>query len=547
MNFLPLMLEQRAVVAAITLLLGLFVFSGLSFLLFHLRITRLPAAGVVDYLGYMVTDVMGSGVPGSTLSVPRPSSKYANRLARFIEPHVVGKRREKFVIVVPIQSAIDEWVERLRASSFGFLIGSTYTGIALVCTFGLIAWVLFTDVSQAIQQNTANSGALANAVRTMGAKFVISSTGLLLAILHMFVQWWQTHGLRTALDRLEGELAPCFIDLRRAKLEIMEESLSCAREVRPSIEQHERHSVERLDRLRDIEVSVKDLGGEVTASLDGIMREAIAEQVRSLLTDMRAFAEQIAGDVQKSVQGNLGELSGQLVTALSRIQTALESQPQSEVEKLLRCVQDAVTGGFSSETKNMSKLLSEFQNVFPTLAHQLQGVSENLQAVLSGLAAQQQAHNALMEGMAQATADNVQRLGSELAREGSGAMERVLHATNERIDGMVQALHEAAQHTAGRASGMRTDFELTAARVCEITPPWRSCTGLSTVMVCCTPTSGSRRRGSLVSSDMLEHLRSSMQRCARRACSRERGSSPALYFPNGAAWDTGAGRPCGMK
>jgi hypothetical protein len=454
---------------AVAFLFSLFVFSSLSLL-------RTPAALI------RTADTTAATVLGNLRGQEQQLNSAGRALSRTLRTQVLGERNGRWVLGQPLGSVVEEWADRVRTRSAGFIVGGSFTGFALVITFGLIAYVLFTDVSRAIQLSdvatpltsggaSPSTGAaeLAAAVAKMGSKFFISSAGLLLALLNAFTVKWSEALWDKAGEAVCGHLAQHFVEIRGAQLDHMVESTAATRTVSADVQAMRSDLADRLDRLRNIEVSVKDLGTEVTANLNQLVQDALTSKIQLLLTDTRAIAEGIAEQLGQALRGNFRELSERLVSALQDVQTALEKQSGSEVEKLLGRLQDAVSGGFSSETKNMSNLLLEFQSVFPELARQLHSVSGQMAQVLDGLIAQQREQRALVDGMAAATSENVQRLSNDLAKGGAEAMARVLAETNARIDRMVGALDAASMKNAGRAESMSAEFEQIAERVNGVT------------------------------------------------------------------------------
>jgi ABC-type transporter Mla subunit MlaD len=225
----------------------------------------------------------------------------------------------------------------------------------------------------------------------------------------------------------------------------------------------------RLERLQAIEVSVKDLGEEVTRTLGAMVQDAMGDHIKTFLGDIRDEAEKMRAQMESSLRGNLSELAAKLGTSLDRIQATLSSQSSSEVEKLLGKLQDVVTGGFSSETRNMAGLVEQLQKVISQLSHELGGVGSLLRETLDGFQQQNRDQQALLASVAVSTHENVKRLGDDFVREGSEAMTRVLTETNARIERMMTALDQASASAAGRSSASVAEFEALARKVSTVT------------------------------------------------------------------------------
>jgi hypothetical protein len=480
MNLFRSVLQSPEIVGALGLLVALFASSVISFRGIVARVRR-ARSSLKDHLSARLSEPAAA-----------PSEKidaFIETLEHALRSEVSGRRGDRFVLECPLRSPIDEWLEALRARSWGHLIGASYTGIALVLTFLLIAIVLF-QVSGAMNITSGDTQALSEAVRTMGGKFLISCTGLLLAIFHLFVTRRLEWKLARAAREIQEELRPLFFERRTIDLEVMdaqleatervERAIASAQEdlaarimplhaIKPAVVAHQSAVVERLERLRAIEVTVKDLGTEVAANLTALVDSALAQHVQVLLSDLRGFTESISEKLEKSLQGNLNALGERLTASIDAVQATIRSQPTSDLERVMSTFRDSVSGGFNSEAQNISRLLTDFQSVFPTLANELQRVTTSLSDVMRNLDEQRAEQHALVASIATSTSENVQRLGSDFAREGSEAMAKILGETNARIEKMVEAMNSSSQRTVGQTSSLANELDGVAQRVASVT------------------------------------------------------------------------------
>lgn len=480
MNLYQSVLDSPEILGALGILVALFASSILSFqsLVARVRYARTHAR---DYVSARLSD--------RAVQPPDRRLRVLEALVRGLQPDVSGRRGDRFVLECSLRDPVERWVEDLRSRTWGHLIGASYTGIALVFTFLLIALVLF-QVSGAMSIGVSgDTHALSEAVKTMGGKFLISCTGLLLAIAHLFV----VRGVEGKLGEcgwlVQEDLQPVFVDRRTVELELLDAQLEATHgleraivasqedlasrimplhDLKPAIEAHQGALVERLDRLRAIEVTVKDLGVEVSTSLTALVDGAMAQHVQTLLTDLRGLTENIAEKLEKSLQGNISALGERLAASIDGVQATIRAQPTSDLERIMSTFRDSVSGGFNSEAQNISRLLADFEHVFPTLAQELQQVTRSLGDVMAGLGEQQREQHALVASIATSTSENVQRMGVDLAREGSEAMAKILGETNARIEQMVVAMDQAAQRTAGQTSTVASELDAVTQRVAVV-------------------------------------------------------------------------------
>jgi hypothetical protein len=259
------------------------------------------------------------------------------------------------------------------------------------------------------------------------------------------------------------------VDRRTVELQVLEAQVEATQRVERAVGVHRAALVERLEHLRDIEVTVKDLGTEVAASLTSLVDGAMAQHVQVLLTDLRGLTESIADKVEKSLQGNLTALGERLASSIDAVQATIRAQPTSDLERIMSTFRDSVSGGFNSEAQNISRLLSDFQTVFPALAQELQRVAGSLGEVMASLDEQRREQHALVVSIATSTSENVQKLGVDFAREGSEAMSKILAETNVRIEKMIAAMDDTAQRAAGQTSNIAGELDAVAQRVAVVT------------------------------------------------------------------------------
>lgn len=439
------------------------------------------------------------------------------RLAMAVRRARAGMYSGKPVLARPLQEVFADHAKESLDSSWGAWLGTIFTGLALVFTFVLIALVLFRDVGPAIRAVSGESAQvssglsglsaapgvppgdtgsqsgeiLANAVSTLGAKFLISCLGIFLTIIHQALLrtirrraldvaaasaeklrlGWESMEmctLRMQGDMLErvGSLEQTLLNEGKAgRQELTKEMLGVREEMRGGVGALK----EALARLEQITVSVQDLGSEVSEKLANMMKQTIAEEVARRLSEVKQAIDAIEEKLGAFITQNAERLSQDLRAALDQIHQVLVKQPSSEVEKLLDRVKDAVTGGFSSETVNMSEMLLGFSKVLPDMSAQMQSVAGELRKVVTDLGVQQLKTNELVEGIARTSNKHIEEIGTSLAQRGGDALNQLLGTSEEHIGRMVVALQQAAEANAAKASSMATGIEQAGGSVTQVT------------------------------------------------------------------------------
>lgn len=361
-------------------------------------------------------------------------------------------------------------------SQFFIGVGHSLTGVALVFTFALIAWVLVTEVPAAIQ-GVAQSGnaqasqsgtdALQRAVGLMGAKFVVSALGLFLALLFRgFTSLKRDEivsGVEASLSRhrdlfvvaeaQRGEMLRS--DLRRAQEEL-QQSLASSTDV----------VTQRLDQLASIEVSVKDMGNEVKAHLGSLMKQHIADQICEAVADLRVFVDQIVQRLESSLTESFTHLAtdgiSKLTSTLAAIQETIERQTKSDVEKLIVQMREMLSGGFESESRQMTQAMTSLKDVLPRLEGQLRGLTEDMAREMRARAEDGQRAQAELgrqvEGLvaasrqSQAAMDELLLRIGRVAEESTGALHRKLSSSGEALIERFLSASEAG------VNNLRTEF-----------------------------------------------------------------------------------------
>lgn len=291
------------------------------------------------------------------LHVLRTSAESSSRLILATREHLVASHTadtDRFVLSKSLASVRREYAEDEVSHSLAFSFGGLLTGIALLLTFILIAYVMTHDISGAItatgasDENAASGamGTLANGVSTLGGKFYISAAGIGGSVLASFFGNRARNKIFSCAEYPDRRLLAAFTTIGELELNARLDALRIAREdhnIRGS--QHD-EVCRKLDavntglaKLHSIDVSVRDIGNEVSASLKNVMKEAMADQFREILVEMMTQVNEIAERVQASLTQAFGVQLERLATAMQQsleaLQRAVEGQGQGQLEKIL--------------------------------------------------------------------------------------------------------------------------------------------------------------------------------------------------------------------
>jgi hypothetical protein len=358
-----------------------------------------------------------------------------------------------------VDSVIEAQHGRNLLTRLFIAIGHSLTGISLVFTFGLIAYVLASDVPEAIRgvarahdATAMQSGneSLQHAVALMGVKFSISAVGLFGALILRVVEGGfrgslahrAAHSAHVARDLFVSPEHHRFEKMHAAQLAVRDE-LSAMREEAGG---NARQLADRLEKLGSIEVSVKAIGSEVTAHLGSLMKEAVADQIKTALADLQGFAEQLMEQVSRSLRESTVEETKKVLEALQALQKTIESQASSDVEKLVLQMRDMMSGGFQNESQNMIAAMSSLRDVVPKLEEQMRRMTDDVGREMSERAdSNRRAQDQMMEQMRSMLAAN--EASQAASRE---VLARVLEQSEQSAKNIGQRLASSAQDTVAR-------------------------------------------------------------------------------------------------
>jgi ABC-type transporter Mla subunit MlaD len=348
-------------------------------------------------------------------------------------------------------------------------IGHSLTGVALILTFALIAWVLVTEVPGAIQgvavsgESQEGTVALQRAISLIGAKFVVSALGLALSLVFRGLLAWERGQIAAAVHASLRRHRSLFVGADAYRFDLLRADLNSGQgQLREAVLASTESVSERLLQLGSIEVSVKDMGNEVKAHLGSLMKQHVADQIADAVGELRAYADQVVQRIESGLTESFTRLvtSGveQLTATLVAIRETIERQTQSDIERLIGEMRDMMTGGFETESRQMAQAMTSLTEVLPRLETQLRGLvvdmSREMQArtdegqrvhlelgrQVEGLVAasrnSQQAIEGLLARIAEVTEESTGALHARLSASGEAVVERVLSASEAGVSNL---------------------------------------------------------------------------------------------------------------
>lgn len=388
----------------------------------------------------------------------------------------------RLVVTRELEDMLDSYVEH-RTAKVRFTLGSAATGVALLCTFVLIAIVLTNDINAALKASGDGAEAkLADAVGLLGQKFAISATGIGLAIVFGIVNSTIRKRLLAASHAVCSRAAARFATpaslAATAQLELLQESrqqTDAAADQGKRLEAMNAQLAEMktvleatrtdLEKLQSIEVSVQAIGAEVTHQFREMITKDLGEQIKDILREVMVQADAMSNRLrselidgfQKTIEQELPKVIG----SLDEIKKSVEGQAALPVERMLEQLQGIVSGGFKGESAQMSAAIRQFGEVVPALAEQLRSVASTLTKEL-GARAEESARTSdtlfrqvsvLLERMeAQQTAS--ERAVAEITRASTAGAEsmvqRLESTSNEFVAKLLQSSRSEVEALAAR-------------------------------------------------------------------------------------------------
>jgi hypothetical protein len=284
----------------------------------------------------------------------------------------------------PVEPALeDRGRTLLRSSDWGraaYGIGENLTGIALIITFILLGSVLGGPVYEALRgtTETAQGEQLSAAIRQMGAKFFVSATGVLLAIFFQAVSGRWEDKIAERARRLWYKHAERFETLEALRVRTAAERFEELRKVRQELRETRESWSQQFQRLESIEVSVQGIGNEVSSHFGSLMKQQVADVICDKIAVLEESARTVAEQMSIAVSTFVAKELANVRSSLEELQRTVASQSQSDLERLMIQLRDAVSGGFHSQSQDMARQMGQFASLLPRLEEQFALMSTSL-------------------------------------------------------------------------------------------------------------------------------------------------------------------------
>ena len=269
------------------------------------------------------------------------------------------------------------------------------------------------EVNAALQR--LGNDALQRAVGSIGAKFTVSAAGLLFSLVFRVVEGWARSAIYEAARQLGHANRTLFVSQEAHRFSVVRDSLAAIRAesaegtakqtqalvaalvaverevhqgdiqlvaslgaVKQQVQEGDKAVVAALAGLSSIEVSVKAMGAEVTAHLGSILKQHVADQICDALADLRAFAQEQTENLAKAFGAITAEENAKLRESMDGVQRTIAEQSKSDVGKLVEQMRDMMSGGFQSESQNMTSAMAALRDVLPKLEEQMRRMTEDV-------------------------------------------------------------------------------------------------------------------------------------------------------------------------
>lgn len=408
---------------------------------------------------------------------------------------------QRFVLAKSLAAVRREYAEDEVSHHWAFWFGGLLTGLALLATFVLIAYVMTNDISGAIRDTAGEDdtamGHLSEAVRTLGGKFYISAAGIGGSVLALFSSNSARNAILSCAEHPEPRLLSAFTTVEAMLLNAKLHELELARADREARAAQHVELCSKLDmlntrveKLNSIDVSVRDIGNEVSANLKNVMKEAMADQFKEILVqtmaEVSAIAERVQGSLTQTFGQQIQKLAQGMQEGLDALKRAVEGQGQGQLEQILDKLQSTVSGGFQSETKNMAVALDGFAKAIPALEQQLRTMTSDIAAesrqrstetarttqmlldqvasLVDAISAQQTANMQAVAQMQAAAAQGAEDMARRLEASGANLVSSVLGSSRAEIEAIVGQMRAMAEWNASHQG----DIEARAANASNI-------------------------------------------------------------------------------
>lgn len=296
------------------------------------------------------------------------------------------------------------------------LVGENLTAIGLILTFTLLGIVLVGPIFNALGAKETANAELQEAIRKMGAKFFVSAVALLGAVLFQFTARLMTQRTDDQVASAFAGFSQSFEELSTFQARMAQQAAVGVGAMKQVVEGAAGAVNAAAGRLENLKVTL--------AGVDDLL------VARLRAAQLRELSEMVAKAVEPPTI--------RLENGLGKVRSAIENQAQSNLEAVVGKLQDALSGGFQSQSNAMAQQLAEFAQLLPQLQAQFSALTGAL-----GRNAEQ-----LGEQNGKALESLTARIGELLAR-----FDSVSAGMNDSVAQLAKASRDAAARVGDSAQG----------------------------------------------------------------------------------------------
>jgi ABC-type transporter Mla subunit MlaD len=246
--------------------------------------------------------------------------------------------------------------------------------------------------------------------------------------------------------------------------------------------------------MKSIEVSVKDIGNEVTTRLKDMLTQDLGKQIEDMMRDTMSEAaslsERLKSELISAFERAIQDELPKMLASLEAIQKSVDGQASSPIERMLEQLQTVVAGGMRGESAQMNAAMKQFADVVPGLANQLRDVAETMtrevrerttesaraneslvtqiSSLLTRLETQQTATDRAIAEIAHASSAGADAMMGRLQSGSTELMGELLKSSRTEIDQVLAKLQAAAHESANGYGSIGASVEGAARSIAEV-------------------------------------------------------------------------------
>ena len=272
------------------------------------------------------------------------------------------------IVVTSVDAATftDQQFEEKFESTLISRFNGALTGLSLFFTFALISPAVI-EVGKAITGGDGTNTSLTAAITSIGAKFVLSASGVLLTLALSF----ELH-LRRKKFMKEAQVAI------RALREVAytREELDLVIQLDQLTEQ--KNTVKAVNSLSDIKVTLSSLSEEVSIRMGDIITRSIGDSIdramQSQAEGLNNIATALSNSVSQQLQTSMNELISSLKNELATISRGLNERGETNFGDAINMLIQAIEQGSGASADKLKVAVEALASEFPRIGKELSAV-----------------------------------------------------------------------------------------------------------------------------------------------------------------------------